>query len=293
MYDLQTNLLAPTGYSAAQLAAGVRGIRPDSPFLNYIDAFADAEKKYGINSLFMVAHAAVESAWGTSYFATARNNLFGFNAYDSDPNQASAYGSAQASIDFYAGFLKKMYLTPGGGYFNGATPHGVFVKYSSSHDAEASTVVSIMNQLASHIGAPAQGESQAPAAPSANVGQQYTVVSGDTLWKLADGQAGQVDRIILANRSKYPSIGTGTDAHLEAGWTITIPGQNTAAAAQPQAVTVIVPSGPNGWLGNLASAYGTSVQQLIDWNKEKYPSIGTTVGKTPDYIQAGWQVRVR
>lgn len=150
MYTINSNILSKTGYTGSQLKAATLKLNPKAAFKDY-NAFAAAENKYGIDSLFILAHAIIESAWGGSYYAKTRNNLFGFNAIDSDPNQASSYSSQAAAIDYYASFLKKNYLTKGGSFYHGATPHGVFVDYSSSHDTEASSVVSIMNKLQSNI----------------------------------------------------------------------------------------------------------------------------------------------
>lgn len=47
--------------------------------------------KNRMNSLLFFAQAALESAYGTSYYAVNRFNLFGWNAYDSQPNNASYY----------------------------------------------------------------------------------------------------------------------------------------------------------------------------------------------------------
>lgn len=150
MYSINSNILGKTGYTGAQLKAATLKLNPKAAFKDY-DAFAKAEAKYGINSVFILAHAIIESAWGSSYYATARNNLFGFNAIDSNPDNASSYSSQGAAIDYYASFLKKYYLTQGAAYYAGATPHGVFVHYSSSHDSEATSVVGIMNKLVANL----------------------------------------------------------------------------------------------------------------------------------------------
>lgn len=55
----------------------------------------------------------------------------------------------------------------------------------------------------------------------------------------------------------------------------------------PSAEYFTVPSGPSGYLGNIASRFGTTVANLVDMNKAKYPSI------TPNYVQAGWNIRVK
>lgn len=57
--------------------------------------------------------------------------------------------------------------------------------------------------------------------------------------------------------------------------------------ATPTTEYFTVPSGPSGYLGNIASRFGTSVADLVSMNKSKYPSI------TPNYVQAGWVIRVK
>lgn len=292
MFDIQSNIMQKTGLSADQLSAAAKAVRPDNGF-NDFQAFVNAENEFGISSLFMLAHAAVESAWGTSFYAKTRANLFGFNAYDSNPDQASSYGSQAGSIRFYANFLRDNYLTPGAIYYNGVTPHGVFVRYSSSHDSEAQTVVSIMNMLQNKIGGepvPAVEGAPQPAPQAPSGAPTHTVVSGDTLWGLSQAWGCSVADIIAANRFKYPNIGTGANAFLAVGWDIFVPGQSPAPIAVNNEVEITVPSGRDGYLSVIAENYGTSVQQLIDWNKDKYPFIGTG---SDSHIEAGWLIRVR
>lgn len=292
MFSIYDDITQKSGLSADQLKAAAKAMRGDNGF-NDFQAFVNAENEFGINSLFMLAHAAVESAWGTSYYSKTRNNLFGFNAYDSNPDQASSYASQAASIRFYANFLKNHYLTPGAPYYNGVTPHGVFVRYSSSHDSEAQTVVSIMNALQNRIsGQPLPTVPNAPA-PAPNLPTHdgtHHVASGETLWGLAQAWGCTVADIIAANRAKYPNIGSGANALLGANWDIYVPGHAPAPVPVNNTLMVKVPSGRDGYLSVLAQNYGTSVQQLIDWNKGKYPNIGTGADA---HIEAGWTIRVR
>lgn len=58
-------------------------------------------------------------------------------------------------------------------------------------------------------------------------------------------------------------------------------------ASQPKAVYFTVPSGPAGYLGNIATRFKTTPAQIVKWNKSKYPSLST------NYVQAGWVIRVR
>lgn len=62
--------------------------------------------------------------------------------------------------------------------------------------------------------------------------------------------------------------------------------QKVGVPAQSQAVYITVPSGPAGYLGNLAAQYGTSVDQIVNWNKGKYPI-------SANRVNAGWVIRVK
>ena len=62
--------------------------------------FKEAEKRYGINALYLMAHSALESAWGRSQIAKDKNNFFGIAAYDSSP-----YTSAKKFDDVDKGIL--------------------------------------------------------------------------------------------------------------------------------------------------------------------------------------------
>jgi beta-N-acetylglucosaminidase len=56
------------------------------------NAFIVASQKTGYNPVYLLAHAAVESGWGTSNFAVSRGNLYGIGAFDSNPNNAFTMG---------------------------------------------------------------------------------------------------------------------------------------------------------------------------------------------------------
>lgn len=262
MYDINSNLLSRSGYDAAQLEAAERSLSPGNGYQNF-QMFIDCENNYGINALFVLAHADIESAHATSYYARARNNLFGFNAIDSDPNQASTYADQAASVDFYGSFLKKYYLTPGAVYYNGDTPHGVFVKYSSSHDSEAQNVVGLMNQLEAHV----SGTSPAPTPTPDGSGTDYIVQSGDTLWGIANAHGLSLARLEQLN----PQI---------ANPNLIYPGQAVHVSGAPAQTIYTVVSGDT--LSGIAAQFGTTYQQLAAIN-------GIA---NPDLIYPGQQIKI-
>lgn len=269
MYNENSEVLSKSGLNANQLQAAVVAIRADNGF-NDFQGFVDLENKYGINAVFALAHAAVESAWGTSQIATSKNNLFGFNAYDSDPGQASTYPNQAASIDFYGSFLKQYYLTPGAVYYNGLTIHDVFIKYSTSDTpaneaagtAEDETIAGIMNSLMSHVSA---GNAPAPASiPTPSGATYYTIASGDTFWGLEETNGWPHGTLQQLNPGLNP-----TD--LQIGQRIAIPG---AASGPTLASSYVVKAGDTFW----------SLETLQGW------AHGTLQGLNPHVLATDLQI---
>ncbi|MEE1410913.1 MAG: glucosaminidase domain-containing protein [Bulleidia sp.] len=82
----------------------------DSVMSGNAQAFIDAQNKYGVNALMVYAMACHESAHGTSYYATTRANLFGWNAVDSNPDQASSYNGIYSAVEHHMGENLNGYL---------------------------------------------------------------------------------------------------------------------------------------------------------------------------------------
>ncbi len=82
----------------------------DSVMSGNAQAFIDAQNKYGVNALMVFAMACHESAHGTSYYATTRANLFGWNAVDSNPDQASSYNGIYSAVEHHMGENLNGYL---------------------------------------------------------------------------------------------------------------------------------------------------------------------------------------
>lgn len=98
--------------------------------------FINAENETGINAIYLAGLATHESDWNTSDFAKERNNLFGWQSYDSNLNATKRFASKEESIMTVARALKKMYLSENGCYFNGYTISGISKRYASDkqHD---------------------------------------------------------------------------------------------------------------------------------------------------------------
>ena len=88
----------------------VKGSNTNSVLKGNGAAFIEAQETYGVNALLLYAMACQESAWGTSGYALNRNNLFGWNAFDSDPDRASYFDSVKDCVIQMAGANLRGYL---------------------------------------------------------------------------------------------------------------------------------------------------------------------------------------
>lgn len=78
------------------------------------DAFMKAAEESGLDPAYLVAHAALETGWGTSTILNDKNNWFGIGAFDSSPYE-SAYGfnNLEAGIVEGAKWISKNYTNDG------------------------------------------------------------------------------------------------------------------------------------------------------------------------------------
>lgn len=116
-------------------------------------AFIEAQDRYGVNAVFLVAVSALESGWGESKIAHNKNNLFGFKAYDSSPFKSAKYfNSKEDCILYFAEYLSDNYLTKDGRYYSGLSVYNVHrwnsgkCKYSSD-EKWAQKIIKIMNKF--------------------------------------------------------------------------------------------------------------------------------------------------
>lgn len=70
----------------------------ESKMVNQAESFIANQNKYGLNALLIYSLACLESGYGRSYYAVERNNLFGWNAIDADPGQATYFPSISQAI---------------------------------------------------------------------------------------------------------------------------------------------------------------------------------------------------
>ena len=104
--------------------------------------FWQAEQDYGINCLFVMAIAAIESGNGT--INGVGNNMFGWGG------GYIKFSSKAEGIDVVARGLARNYLTPGAGLYSGNTISDVNKRYASSStwdDKVASKMVSYYSTI--------------------------------------------------------------------------------------------------------------------------------------------------
>ncbi|MEA2638017.1 MAG: hypothetical protein QOE18_1074 [Chloroflexota bacterium] len=128
LFTVDTNLTLPSGETAASLDQFLSG----SALAGLGASFIRAEATYHVSARYFVAHAILESGWGTSSLAQYKHNLFGFGANDRNPyGDAMSFASFDACIQYVAQFIQSNYLTPGGRFYHGPTLRGMNVDYAS------------------------------------------------------------------------------------------------------------------------------------------------------------------
>jgi beta-N-acetylglucosaminidase len=119
--DLRTEAPVTAQQIDQYIKSYVEKYNKQSVLLGKGQVFIDAGKKYGVNALYLAAHAIHESGFGTSRLALTKYNLFGYGAYDVTPFVAAyRFSSVEESIDYIARKVKATYLNPTYPYFKGA-----------------------------------------------------------------------------------------------------------------------------------------------------------------------------
>lgn len=107
----------------------------NTPLMALGPEFVAAEERWCVNAVFACAVACHESDFGRSAIARDKRNLFGMQAYDSDPyGSAKTYQTYKDSIDDFCKLISREYLNPGGLYYNGPSVAGVRVRYATDSE---------------------------------------------------------------------------------------------------------------------------------------------------------------
>ena len=133
-----SNLKSRTNYTATDINRlyNIMGAS-DSKLAGKGATFKAAEQRYGVNALYLVAHSALESAWGRSNIAKDKNNFFGISAYDDSPyTSATKYDNVDSGIMGAARWINERYLHnsgyPANGAYLGNKAGGMNVNYATA-----------------------------------------------------------------------------------------------------------------------------------------------------------------
>ena len=133
-----SNLKSRTNYTAADINRlySLMGAS-DSKLAGKGATFKAAEQRYGVNALYLVAHSALESAWGRSKIAKDKNNFFGITAYDDTPyTSATKFDNVDSGIMGAARWINSRYLHnsgyPANGAYLGNKAGGMNVNYATA-----------------------------------------------------------------------------------------------------------------------------------------------------------------
>lgn len=146
------DLRKPTNYTAAELdkvysLMNIQGSR----LAGKGEVFKEAEKRYQVNALYLMAHSALESAWGRSQIAKDKNNFFGIAAYDTTPyDSAKSFDNVDKGILGAAKWIRENYIDEGRTHL-GNKSSGMNVLYASD-PYWGEKIASIMMTINSKLG---------------------------------------------------------------------------------------------------------------------------------------------
>ena len=146
------DLRKPTNYTAEELdkvysLMNIKGSR----LAGKGAIFKEAEERYQINALYLIAHSAIESSWGRSQIAKDKNNFFGIAAYDTTPyDSAKSFDDVDKGILGAAKWIRENYIDNGRTYL-GNKASGMNVLYASD-PYWGEKIASIMMRINSQLG---------------------------------------------------------------------------------------------------------------------------------------------
>ena len=130
-------LRSKTAYTAEELNEIInQKITPSSKLYNLGEKAVQLQNTYGVNALLVLSVGANESDWGRSGIAQRKNNLFGLQAFDKNPDDAFVFSSPEKCVEEYMSIhMSKQYLNPLNwkyyGGFLGNKGSGINLKYAS------------------------------------------------------------------------------------------------------------------------------------------------------------------
>ncbi|MCA1021655.1 phage tail tape measure protein [Halobacillus litoralis] len=222
--------------------------------------FVEAAKASGLDPLYLVAHAALETGWGTSRIAKTKNNFFGIGAFDSSPYESSyGFDGIKAGIIEGAKWISRNYTDKGQNSLS-KMRHNNGVHQYATDPLWDDKIAATMRAAAEMLGA----STSKAASGSASV-STYIVKAGDTLSKIGAKLGVSWKKIQQANGNLDPR-------RLQVGQRLTIPlnGAVTAAVSAGSSVSsYIVKAGDT--LSEIGAKLGVSWKKIQQANNNLDP----------------------
>ncbi len=144
---INLDVTLPSNVTAQEIEDFIGEFHSDSPLIENGQDFIKAQNEYGVNALYLAAHAILESGYGKSEIAYRKHNLFGLKAFDWDPFANAKYLTSYGqSISYNADYVRKNYLEKGAPHFNGYTLPDMNEKYATDK-AWAGKIANIMERI--------------------------------------------------------------------------------------------------------------------------------------------------
>jgi beta-N-acetylglucosaminidase len=144
------DLKKPANITASAITNFFKTNYPSSPLLADANSYISSQNTYGVNAVYLVAHAILETGWGKSSLSVYKNNLYGYGAYDVCPFTCAYYfPDHTSSINLVAHDVVGNYLNTTGPYYIGKYGPdlvGMNVKYASG-GSWYSSIANLMEQI--------------------------------------------------------------------------------------------------------------------------------------------------
>jgi beta-N-acetylglucosaminidase len=123
IYYQMVSYRTKTSYTATQLDSYIALIKGSSSvYYGKANEFITYQNLYGVNAAMEMSFANLESGYGTSTYAVERFNLFGINAGDANPDDASYYASVADCIAYHTRYVLSRGYFDAYAYINTALP---------------------------------------------------------------------------------------------------------------------------------------------------------------------------
>lgn len=146
VYFTPTNVTIPSHATQYHMTKALKG----TPLEVEANTFVEAEKKYGVNALFLAGIVAQESGWGRSERAKYQNNLSGYAVY-SRGAVGAYFDDWESSIMATAKLISEDYLDKSGKYYDGKSSKAVNTHYCQVDGKADYTWSKQVNKIANEL----------------------------------------------------------------------------------------------------------------------------------------------